>query len=98
MESGLTLQESVFNSPCGSRGVVTGPHPAFTIAERQCHSVYRAEGRFSEDYKVIRDHYRLLSEACMMLDEPIVDNVDVDAPICCSLVEDTPPDVGHLLW
>ena len=32
MENGLTLQESVFNSPCGSRGVVTGPHPTFTAA------------------------------------------------------------------
>ena len=95
MESGLTLQESVFSSPCGSRGVVTGPHPAFTIAERQCHSAYRAEGRFTEDYKVIRDHYRLLSEACMMLDKPVLENGDVDAPICCSLVEDIHPDVGQ---
>ena len=95
MENGLTLQESVFNSPCGSRGVVTGPHPAFTAAERQCHSVYQADCLFTEEYKVIRDHYTLLSDACELLDTPVAESGDVEFPICCSLPEDIHSELPH---
>ena len=29
-ESGLRILKSMFKSPCGSRGVVEGPHPKFS--------------------------------------------------------------------
>jgi len=33
-ESGLSLSESVFRSPCGTRGVVGGPHREFSKVEK----------------------------------------------------------------
>ena len=35
MESGLSICESAFRSPCGSTGVIGGPHPKFSEIERQ---------------------------------------------------------------
>ena len=35
MESGLSICESAFRSPCGARGVIGGPHPTFSEVERQ---------------------------------------------------------------
>ena len=37
LESGLTLYTSVFESPDGSTGVISGPHPEFTKTGRTAH-------------------------------------------------------------
>ena len=37
LESGLTLSQSMFESPDGSTGVVCGPHPEFSKTERSAH-------------------------------------------------------------
>ena len=90
-DTGLAVQQSVFKSPDGSRGVITGPHPVFSEIAKQCHSVYRAGTIFTEEFRIIREYSKLSGEAPLLGDDkPQLKSVDFDVPICCSMLDVSP--------
>ena len=85
-ESGLRLHRSVFQSPCGSRGVVEGPHPSFSEVERQFfgNPVNTAvQSFFVDSVQVIRSRWKLEREV-PFLGLEADPRPDSDFPGCCS--------------
>ena len=96
-ESGLRIHKSVFQSPCGSRGVVEGPHPKFSEIERKFHGNHSITDRplntyFTYSAQVIRS---LCGSA---IDVPLLGSkVDpresTDFPPCCSNIDSVDQEV-----
>ena len=64
LESGLTLYESVFKNPDGSRGVICGPHPEFSKVHRSAHFVHHQRITFlSRAARLYNEQVTMVSNA-----------------------------------
>ena len=93
--SGLRVHESLFQSPCGSRGVVEGPHSSFTEVERKFfgHSMSQCSKTFfTEAVEVIRSRWKL------GVDVPLLGlesgpRPSSDFPVCCSRIDSVEKEI-----
>ena len=68
LPNGLTLYKSFFANPDGSRGVICGPHRAFTEFHQQLGTHVNLSAYLSEAVKAYRYRFRLRREFSMMSD------------------------------
>ena len=59
MLSGLTIYESVFETPGGTRSVVGGPHPEFIKVERDFSGVHISNSAFFVEVEHYRNRFQL---------------------------------------
>ena len=96
LESGLTLYRSMFRSSDGSNGIISGPHPSFTLVDRASHfslgssrSYYSSATRAYFDYlDKIRDVPLLGYDDTVTNSEPLLST----DPECHEICD---PDVGE---
>ena len=85
-ESGLRIHKSVFKSPCGSRGVVEGPHPKFSETERKYHGnhVRPLNSYFTRPVQIIRSRWKRELGVPLLGWKSDPSPSDPDFPVCCS--------------
>ena len=97
-ESGLRVHESVFKSPCGSRGVVEGPHPSFSEVERQFFGNpvnLSLKSYFVDPVQVIRSRWKLGKDVPLLGLKP-GPRPDSEFPACCSRIDSVEKEVLSL--
>ena len=97
-ESGLRVLKSVFKSPCGSRGVVEGPHPSFTEVERKFFGNQvnlSLKSYFVEPVQVIRSRWKR-SRDVSLLGLKSHARPTSEFPLCCSHVDSVDKDILSL--
>ena len=97
-ESGLRVLESVFTSPCGSRGVVEGPHPSFSEVERQFFGnpvTFSQRSFFTDAVQIVRSRWRLGSDVPLLGLESD-SRPCFDFPICCSRIDSVEKEIVSL--
>ena len=82
LPSGLTIYESPFLNPDGSRGVIGGPHPLITLIEGQHWAGKSFTTYFSEQYQVYRSGFQVNPDCYMLTSKPRneFDICDEDGP------------------
>ena len=80
LPTGLTIYESHFLSPDGSRGVIGGPHQVFTQIEMQCAKSFMSLGTyFAEQLTLFRMGYQV-NPACRLLCSSNPNFADIEVP------------------
>jgi hypothetical protein len=86
-EDGFGISRSSFASPCGSRGVLSGPHPEFTRIENAFRGVHSSHmAYFYQSVEMIRElSMRTLLPAMVGGIKDVHKMASIDEPICCSI-------------
>ena len=89
LETGLEIFVSVFVSPCGSHGVVSGPHKDFSETEKDFKGTHVEKaaftgGIFEHATEKIRNFSNLSCHVTLFGIKSIPNIHDLDEPLCCN--------------
>ena len=89
LDTGLEIFESVFVSPCGSRGIVSGPHKDFSETEKIFKGTHVGKVAYNGDFfkntiEKVRNFSNLSCDAPLLGIKPIPSVHELDEPVCCS--------------
>ena len=87
-ETGLGIFESSFVSPCGTRGIVGGPHEEFSKIERSFKGLHVGKSAYHNAVCIVRDMSMLNNNLSLLGWKSELRIVDFDAPICCTLLDE----------
>ena len=94
-DSGLRILKSMFKSPCGSRGVVEGPHPKFSEVESkvQGNHVRSSDSYFVEPVQIIRSRWKCGLGVPLLGVERASHLPNPDFPVCCSRLDSVDKEI-----
>ena len=88
-KDGFGIYESAFKSPCGSRGVLGGPHKEFSRIEKEFRGMHASHmAYFHEPLNEIRSLSMLSMTMPLLGGKAKPSMVSIDEPICCAILDD----------
>ena len=84
-ELGLGIFESCFLSPCGTRGVVGGPHPEFSKVEKNFKGLHvSGTAYFHNPVSDLRYLWQVSNDVPLLGVKDDPEMLEIDRPVCCA--------------